>query len=283
MVLESFASPFSAENSPKRIFFLGVVYYSVALFLSLWIFKQHASLISVFFTVTAAIPLMYNTLKYEEQKDIELGDETQILKQHSKALYFFMMLFFGITLAASVWYVVLPSGLAQSVFSVQTDTINQINTAVQGHAVGNYRTFTVVFFNNVKVLTFSMLFSFLYGAGAIFILTWNATVIGAAMGNVMRLGLADMAHKIGLEKVTGYFHVFSFAVLRYAVHGIPEILAYFVGALAGGIISVAVINHDFGTKRFEKIVLDTSDLLIISLLLLLVAAVLEVWVTPILY
>ena len=37
-----------------------------------------------------------------------------------------------------------------------------------------------------------------------------------------------------------------------AFHGIIEIAAYFVGALAGGILSVAIIKHDIRTKYFWK-------------------------------
>ena len=61
---------------------------------------------------------------------------------------------------------------------------------------------------------------------------------------------------------------------------ILEILAYFVAGLAGGIISSAVIRHDFGTKKYEKIILDSAVLLLISVVMIVVAAFLEVYVTP---
>ena len=64
------------------------------------------------------------------------------------------------------------------------------------------------------------------------------------------------------------------------IHGIPEIAAYFVAGLAGGIISVAVIRHDFGTKRFKHILFDSLDLIVISIFILLVAAAIEVFITP---
>ena len=40
-----------------------------------------------------------------------------------------------------------------------------------------------IFINNMGVLFLCIIFSFLYGAGAIFILTWNASVIAAAIGS----------------------------------------------------------------------------------------------------
>ena len=72
-------------------------------------------------------------------------------------------------------------------------------------------------------------------------------------------------------------------MLKYSLHGLLEILAYFVGGLAGGIISVAVIRHNFGTRKFERILWDASDLIIISVVVLVVAAILEVWVTPMVF
>ncbi len=63
-------------------------------------------------------------------------------------------------------------------------------------------------------------------------------------------------------------------------HGIFEISSYIVGALAGGIISVAVVNHDFRTREFWHIVADSSDLVLLSFILLLVGALTEAFLTP---
>ena len=76
---------------------------------------------------------------------------------------------------------------------------------------------------------------------------------------------------------------FSSAILRYFIHGIPEIAAYFVAALAGGIISVSIIKKDIMTKNFQKIAFDTSNLIIISLVILAFAGVIEAYITPFFY
>ena len=68
--------------------------------------------------------------------------------------------------------------------------------------------------------------------------------------------------------------------MRYAIHGIPEILGYFIAGLAGGIISTAAIRHDFGSKNYMKIILDSSLLLFISVVVIVIAAYLEVYTTP---
>jgi len=122
-----------------------------------------------------------------------------------------------------------------------------------------------------------------YGYGAIFILTWNASVLGVAIGNIIRSGLVDVASNTGLDQIFSYVGLVSVGLLKYSLHGIPEIAAYFVGALAGGIISFSIIRRDFKGKNFERIILDSADLLFIAIGLILASAVLEVWVTPLIF
>lgn len=282
-MIESLTNPLKAEKRPFNMIFLGFLYSSVALFISLWIFRDHASLVMVFLTVMACIPLVYSTIKLEEKKDLYIEKESVLLKEHGKALEFLMFLFVGFTLSFAFWYIVLPPDIVQNAFSIQTQTILQINANVTGDALLQFGVFTRILFNNVKVLIFCILFSFLYGVGSIFILTWNASVIGVAIGNFIRTNISNIAETHHLLIVGNYLQIFSLGLLRYAIHGIPEILSYFVGGLAGGIISIAVIRHDLGTKKFEHIILDSSELIILSLVMLFIAALLEVYVTPILF
>jgi len=72
-------------------------------------------------------------------------------------------------------------------------------------------------------------------------------------------------------------------VLRYMIHGIPEIGAYFVGALAGGIVSVSVIRKDLRGEGLWKILQDALFLIIIAIVILVIAALMEVYLTPIFF
>ena len=63
----------------------------------------------------------------------------------------------------------------------------------------------------------------------------------------------------------------------------PEILAYFYGGLAGGIISVAIIKNHFSTDKAASILLDVGELLLIGFGFLIVAAIFEVFLTPTLF
>ncbi|MBN2368557.1 stage II sporulation protein M [Candidatus Woesearchaeota archaeon] len=283
MVLESLINPLRAEAHPRILFVHGFLYASLGLFLGYWIFSVHASLIMVFLTTMAAIPLVYNIIKTEEKKELSDLDETNLLREHAKALSVFMYYFIGATLGFAFWYVVLPSSMIGGLFEVQTQTITDIRSNITGNSYQSFKVFTEILSNNLKVLIFCVLFSFIYGLGAIFILTWNASVIGVAIGNFIRTELQMISGGLNLQSAAGYFQVISIGLFRYVIHGIPEILSYFFAGLAGGIISIAVIRHDFGTKKYEKIILDSSILLLLSLFFVLVAAVLEVYVTPIFF
>ena len=70
MVIESLIDPRKAEGKPWEMFFLGLLYASIAVFLSLWIFRDYSSLVMVFLTVFASIPVVYSLISMEERKDV---------------------------------------------------------------------------------------------------------------------------------------------------------------------------------------------------------------------
>ena len=230
----------------------------------------------VFFTVMACLPLMLAMIGLEkEHEELAAGR----VAAHRRALPFFICLFLGLIIAFAFWFVVLPESVVANLFKVQIDTIRQISASVAG---GAFTTgyFTQIFANNLKVLTFCVLFSFIYGAGAVFILTWNASVIGTAIGNSVRGALASLSGLTGLAGAAGYFHVFSLGLLRYLIHGIPEITGYFLGGLAGGMISVAVIKHQLSSENFAITLRNAMALVFLAVLCLIAAVVLEVFVSP---
>lgn len=259
------------------MFFLGLIYSSVGLLLAWWVFHAESSLIMVFLTAIASVIIMYNTLIYEEKFGLSSKSELKILKHHSRALLFFVFLFFGFFVAYALWYFFLPPQQAASLFRTQIQTIVSINQ--QTGIVGSYfnaSTFLSILSNNLRVLFFCIVFSFFYGSGAIFILAWNASVMGVAMGNFMRNIISKFALLVGWQQAAVYFHAFSLGLLRYLVHGIPEVLAYFMGGLAGGLISVGLIKKHYRSARFVHVLVDALDLISLSIVLLVAAAFLEV-------
>ncbi len=276
MVLEGL-SVLSVEKKPWEALVSGSIYVFVAAFLSLILFPESASIVSVLLVVVASLPLVYDAIRFEEKVDLKYSDEHHIIEHHKLFVWFVLFLFLGFSLGFFLLYSFLPSTYVNQLFSAQISTIQSVNSTT-GNYVSLQGAFFSILFNNIKVLAFCLLFSFLYGSGAIFILSWNASVLGAAMGNFFRETLSKMA-----PSLSSYFAVGTLSLLRYFIHGIPEITAYLLAGLAGSLISTAVVNNDFRTKRFYKVLDDSTDLILLSLILLFVAALLEVFITPLFF
>lgn len=284
-MLEMIISPQKAERKPWEMFFIGAFYASAAILLVSWIFakdsvlSQYSGILVVTFCVMFTIPFMYYLIRIEEERAVQKIGALKLLEQHRYALWAFLWLFIGFVVAFSFWYIILPT---TDSFKAQIDTFCLINrpgnfqtcvaqygvkSSSQTVFVSNKERLFLIFANNTYVLIFTLLFSLIFGAGAIFILAWNASVIAAAIGIFSQSSLSALP--IGL--------------LRYLVHGVPEIAAYFMAALAGGIVSVAVIKHEMGSDSFWDVLQDSLDLVIASVVLLFLAGLLEVFLTPVLF
>ncbi len=279
MVLESLFNPFAVKRKPWEMFVAGFIYSLIALFLSYISFRDYSGLLLVFLIVMAAIPLVYTAIKNEEEIDMKVKGEWKILKEHSKVIIFLLYFFVGIVIGLSAAYIFLPATMVAEIFSIQTQAMAEVQSNVQG-GITLFGLFQSIFVNNLKVLLFCLIFSFLFGAGAIFILTWNASVVAVAIGNMIKTNLATVATDIGSVSIGNYLSIGTFSFFRFMFHGIIEITAYFVAGLAGSIISIAVIKHNL---QEESVLYDTLDLVVLSIGILLFAAIVEVYVTPVFF
>lgn len=285
-MLEMLINPRKAERKSWELFFVGAFYASLSILLVNWIFSQDAVLsrysgmLVVTFTVMLSIPFVYYTIRLEEKKISESSGAFALLKEHKKAIYAFIWLFLGFVIALSFWYIMLSSTLS---FRAQIETYCLINkptsydscvqqyqikdaTAPVGFLSNTERLF-LIFTNNIYVLIFTLIFSLIFGAGVIFVLAWNASVIAAAIGIFTKSELS----------------VLPLALVRYMIHGIPEIASYFIVALAGGMVSIAVIKHETGTNKFWDVLQDSLNLIILAVIVLFIAALVEVFITPLLF
>ncbi|MFQ5531308.1 MAG: stage II sporulation protein M [Candidatus Nanoarchaeia archaeon] len=286
-MLEMLVRPKSLGNNPWKMFFIGIVYASLSLILVHWFFsgdavlRRFSGMIVVTFTVMFSLPFMYFLIKREEEEDEMVEGFFSVWRVHSDAVYAFMWLFFGFIIAFSFWYIILGNA---NLFNAQVETYCLINNPGNiedcvarysfdqnfirptGAATKELR-FLSILENNVFVMIFTLIFSLLFGAGAIFILAWNASVISAAISIFTRYDLKDIPLGVG----------------RYMIHGFPEIAAYFITALAGGIFGVGAIRNGIRNRKFLRVVENTVVLLFISIIILILAAFLEVYFTPILF
>ena len=258
MVLEKLISVKTAEKKPHLLFFFGIAISLTCLFISFMVFETSVGMFTTFLITIAVTPFMINLLRYEEAREEELYQhrkDISLIKRHRNILLIFSIFFISIVFSFSLLYLVLPEELSQKIFE---DQINEIK-AIRG-SFASPDTFIKIVSNNIGVLFLSFLFSFLFGAGAIFILTWNASVLAVAIGM--------LAQSIGGIKAL------PLAAMVFFPHGSLEILAYFIGAIAGGLISAALTRRK--PKWFWFIFRDSEKLLVISIILLFIAGMVEV-------
>lgn len=258
MVLERLVSVGYAIRHPLGMFFVGGIVSVISLFVAFLVFPTSIGLFSTFLTTFAITPFMVNLITYEETQEEEMLKrrvQMNFLARHKKILKIYSAFFSGMILFLSVTFLLLPQPTVQQLFEDQLREIKLI----RGSAIipDNFQRILI---NNVGVLILAFVFSLLYGAGAIFILTWNATVLAAA------IGLAAQSF--------GGLHTLPAAILVFLPHGSLEILAYFVGGIAGGLISVAISRRR--STMFKIMLIDGLKLLAVAVVFLVAAALVEV-------
>jgi uncharacterized membrane protein SpoIIM required for sporulation len=285
-MLESLINPKRVERGPLKMLFIGLLYGSLSLLLVSGFFSgdivlsKFSGMIVVTFCVMFTLPFMYFLIRQEEEEDEEVEGFFSVWKVHKDAIFAFLWLFLGFILAFAIWYIILQDF---NLFNAQIETYCMINSpgniegcvarynieqqaAATGAATKELR-FLSIIENNIYVMIFTLIFSLIFGAGAIFVLAWNASVISAAMGIFGSYNLAEI----------------PFGLLRYMIHGFPEIAAYFIIALAGGIFGIGILRNGIRNPKFLRIVENVVILLFIAIIILIVAAIIEVYFTPILF
>ena len=230
----------------------------MGVWLSLLLFPEYASMIMMTITVAASTPIVFRIISFEAKRH---ATKTKHLFEHRKALQVFTFLFIGFLLGYTVGFFSLPLALRDLVFSAQAEAI----TALTGGF--NMVWFNEIVFNNLRILLFCLILSLFFGTGGTLILAWNASVMALAIGSFI---LAKMA--------AGSPMVFAVAasLSRYLIHGIPEMVSYFMAGLAGGLIF-----HSIARKNWSRQVAWEAFLLVLaSAALLVVSALVEVYFRP---
>jgi hypothetical protein len=256
MVLERLVSIKDALKRPWWMFVIGGVISVTCLFISYFVFQGSIGLLSSLLVTIAMTPFMLGLSRYDEAKEEQEKNfsEMNFIERHRDIIKIYTSFFAGMILSLSILYMILPEPFSQKLFQDQENEIN----AIRGKFF-SLETFEKIITNNLGVLFLSFLFSFVFGAGAVFILSWNATVLATAIGMS--------------AKNIGGIKALPMATLMFFPHGSLEILAYFIGGIAGGLVSVVITRRH--SKNFWFIVKDSTLLMLGSVILLIAAGMIE--------
>ena len=159
---------------------------------------------------------------------------------------------------------ILSSSDTESLFSTQLEATKLIGKATE------FSQFKSILINNIVVLLACLILSFVYGAGSILFLAWNASAWGAAMGYIAQ-NSASFSNPF-----VSFFNMF----IPIFPHMFTEAASYFSAAIVGGVVSKAVIREKLFSKKFHHIVTDALIFLVLGFILVVFAAYLEVYIFP---
>lgn len=281
MVLEQIFKPDWIEKKPRHAFLLGFIYSIVGAVSAKLIFGANPGMMTVAFTSILLVPSL-NTLLAVEENQARSRDKYWILKQlwndHNDIVEVYFFMFFGIFFTFALIAFLFPEEVVIPFFQPMFDIIGIAGSvsAVTGWAAETAGpTIISIFLNNFIVTIVCLLLSLIYGAGAIIFITWNAVVWGVVIGFFAKQALLSTA---GVNPIT----IFLSTVLPFFPHMIMESLPYFTAAIVGGIVSKAAIREELFSPRFNEIVKDGTIVMLLSLLVLFLAAVIEIKVYPLL-
>lgn len=258
MVLERMISVREALRSPVHVFFSSGIISVICLAVSILIFPENPGLFTTFWITFSMVPFTLSLHMREEVEDEEIKAREKkvgILQRRKDVLLLYAAFFCGVVLSYSTLFILLPTSVSESIFREQIEEIKLI----RGYVLFKDKLLSIIL-NNYSVLTLCFLLSILFGVGALFILTWNATILAAAIGM--------------LAKSLGGMMALPYSALIFLPHGSLEILAYFMGGISGGIISMALMRRK--SKFLVPILVDSLAFLSAAYALIVLAAFIEV-------
>ena len=279
MVLEHIFPEDWLEHKGRYAFILGLVYSAIGLLIASVLFPGDPALVAVAFTSMLLLPEMYKIFSIEErQESVEQGISFATLWRNDlEVARIYIFLFMGILLVYSVGAIFLPGMSTDVLFREQLEI--RFGQGFSGQAVASsgisngiisWDLFFSLLSNNFLVMIACFILALLTGDGAIFLITWNASVWGTIFGITAK----------GAGLYSGQHPIFYFLIIMLVVfpHMILEALSYFLAAISGSVISKDVLLEEFASDKFFEVFGLNLYLLLFGLVFLLLGALVEAFV-----
>ncbi len=279
MVLEHIFPEDWLERKGIYAFLLGIGYSIVGVLIASILFPGDPALVAVAFTSMLLLPELYKIFSIEErQESLEQRVSMKSLwRDDIEIVRIYIFLFLGIMLIYSIGTILLPELQANTIFREQLEI--RFGQGFSGNAIAGQATaggifssglFYVLLTNNFLVLMACFILALLAGDGAIFLITWNASVWGTIFGLTAKTAAT----------VAGQHPLYFFVLIMLIVfpHMILEAISYFLAAISGSVISKDVLLEQFASERFFEVFGFNLYLLLFALLFLLLGAIVETFV-----
>jgi len=281
-MIESIIRPSSVQRKPWEAFIAGFLFTIVAAVLTMQIRGDGAG-------AGMLLVAFINLFRIEETHR-----KGNLFQRHMKIIEIFGFFFLAVILATSLIYVILPASTSAIMFEDQSDQLMAMgsitgNFGATGHAVqigspdeiSEGISFGFIAGNNLKVLVLAFIFSFIFGAGAVWLIAWNASVLGVFIGKIAENPTAfGSVLVVKGNIVANYIIALPLTLVRLFPHGIFEFGGFFFGAIAGGILSMTLIQERHKKHKALPAMKDSFYFLLIAVGLIIIGAIIEVTFQP---
>jgi len=276
MIDKSFFDKVFGKNQILKALNLGVILTVVSFATSVIIFRDQPTFIgiaTVLNTVILSCPIFSRLLEWEER--VETRRKLSFFKEHEKIIDFFIYYFIGVF----VVFFILASFNLQWVFAEEhlfggAPSISEVREGLPPPpSLPDRIQISSIFRHNLYVMVLCFALSLLYGSGALLLIILNASIFASKLVEVI---------KIKLPESYGFLSTFGFLGCNFGIlffHMLPEVGAYLVAAIAGGVLSKAIHKEKFLSKRFRLVIKDSVILLGIAIAILVFAAIIEIKVS----
>ncbi|MBI4441282.1 hypothetical protein HY639_03880 [Candidatus Woesearchaeota archaeon] len=297
MVVERLFKEQMLKKQPAFALGAGVFFTVVGFITSYLLFKPFVGLATILFTVILALPSLMRLFELEEE---EQKEGVSFLTKNETLIDFYLYFFIG---SFMVFFLIAIYNTSL-VFSL--DDLSRMDVprgyATEGFELPpppSYRPtgeITKIFMNNFYVMLISFVLSLFYGAGSLFLITFNGSIFASTLAKVIKLKIPkdpswytytfSLFGNVLHFSPEGFWFTYTFMACNVGImffHGIPEVLAYFFAAIAGGVLSEGFVREKFLSKGFFKIIKNAVWLLILAIVVLYVAAIIEIDVSKMLF
>lgn len=250
----------------KKYLFLSLLTF-FSIFFSSILARNTEEVGGIFVITISMIPLIEIINRFLEKEiiHIESNKSKNIFIRHKDFIFAYFSIFFSAIFATYVSYILFPD-----IFKQQIKAIERLYSEIfrYSYVIRKDFLFSYILINNIKILLLFFFFSIIFGAGSVYLLLWNSSVIGVFLGKIAR----EYADGIFLK----YFIIPLIYFIKVLPHGILEFLGYFLASLAGGILTMSILKSK-NIEDAQQFLSDSLLLLLFSILFIFLGALIEIF------
>ncbi|MFH1978175.1 MAG: stage II sporulation protein M, partial [Candidatus Aenigmatarchaeota archaeon] len=221
MRLSAILDPQEIKKSPVNALFVAAFLITVGFISAFFIFPAEFSISIISFSSLLILPFVIRVLeteKFVEKKNVQ--GIVSLFRRHERTIIFFIFIFFGMALEYTMLFGFVTPEIGNIAFEQQLGLILRSPT---GYFAGS-EIFWEIVTNNIRLVFICMVLSIFYGVGAIFILNYNASIVGIIYGSSIRTMIYGVTYPVFPNP------------LWYLPHIILEVMAYLLASIAGAVM-----------------------------------------------